>query len=80
VDLRWAGEPDIVLKLEPTNKWVMNALRLGAPHLRRPACSPLLPRQIIFEERIQRIQTMNGFQHAMFARADKHTPRFHTSA
>ena len=29
VDLRWAGEPDIVLKLEPTNKWVMNALRLG---------------------------------------------------
>ena len=33
VDLRWAGEPDIVLKLEPTNKWVMNALRLGA---RRP--------------------------------------------
>jgi len=42
VDLRWAGEPDIVLKLEPTNKWVMNALRLGAPHLRRPACPLLL--------------------------------------
>jgi len=27
--VRWAGEPDVLLKLEPTNKWLMNAVKIG---------------------------------------------------
>ena len=29
IDVRWAGEPDVLLKLEPSNKWLMNAVKIG---------------------------------------------------
>lgn len=29
VDIRWAGEPDVLLKLEPSNKWLLNAVKIG---------------------------------------------------
>ena len=34
IDVRWAGEPDVLLKLEPSNKWLMNAVKIGEPALR----------------------------------------------
>ena len=33
IDVRWAGEPDVLLKLEPSNKWLMNAVKIGEPRL-----------------------------------------------
>lgn len=27
--MRWAGEPDVLLKLEPSSKWLLNAVRIG---------------------------------------------------
>ena len=33
IDVRWAGEPDVLLKLEPSNKWLMNAVKIGEPAL-----------------------------------------------
>lgn len=36
IDVRWAGEPDVLLKLEPSNKWLMNAVKIGV----------LLPRHV----------------------------------
>ncbi|CAL8462063.1 g1594 [Coccomyxa elongata] len=29
VDVRWAGEPDVLLKLEPSTKWITNAVKIG---------------------------------------------------
>ena len=29
VDIRWAGEPDVLLKLEPSTKWITNAVKIG---------------------------------------------------
>ncbi|CAK0771570.1 hypothetical protein CVIRNUC_003873 [Coccomyxa viridis] len=29
IDVRWAGEPDVLLKLEPSSKWLLNAVRIG---------------------------------------------------
>ena len=31
VDVRWAGEPDVLLKLEPSTKWITNAVKIGTP-------------------------------------------------
>ena len=27
--MRWAGEPDVLLKLEPSSKWLLNAVKIG---------------------------------------------------
>lgn len=29
--MRWAGEPDVLLKLEPSTKWILNAVKIGMP-------------------------------------------------
>ena len=29
IDVRWAGEPDVLLKLEPSSKWLLNAVKIG---------------------------------------------------
>ncbi len=45
IDVRWAGEPDVLLKLEPSNKWLMNAVKIGevdCTHLM--ACALCAPR------------------------------------
>ena len=31
VDVRWAGEPDVLLKLEPSTKWITHAIKIGPP-------------------------------------------------
>ena len=36
IDVRWAGEPDVLLKLEPSNKWLMNAVKIGEIVMRSP--------------------------------------------
>lgn len=35
VDVRWAGEPDVLLKLEPSTKWITNAVKIGTLNLTR---------------------------------------------
>ncbi len=36
IDVRWAGEPDVLLKLEPSNKWLMNAVKIGETVMHSP--------------------------------------------
>ena len=31
LDLRWAGQPDVLLKLQPSQRWATRALSLGKP-------------------------------------------------
>jgi hypothetical protein len=40
IDVRWAGEPDVLLKLEPSTKWITHAIKIGARHLLRSEGSP----------------------------------------
>ena len=54
VDIRWAGEPDVLLKLEPSTKWITNAIKIG------PQASLLRSR---FAISLYAVPTLPGWRH-----------------